>query len=268
MTETEKEYRYIKFPVQLLRSNFSEFYNKVTLCDKAIDYGVIELMERKHYEGVKGFIRACSELRVVYGGFNEQDYKDQPKDAQISIKESHYTKHYQQAKSTYQEIKDSLDRPITVSIKIDRLLDFIENPKTELEVEVFRFFIAINSIQGSKKYGQATYKRVFALMFGYNTDKDLEGSELSLSDKSLYSKISSRKRREKIVYILQTEWKLKWYPAGKDGNFFSYTLGRTALATISETLKVKRRKRMELLKNANKNARDEAIKDLKNKGLY
>ena len=264
-----QDYFYLRFPVQILRA---DFYNINKVCSDAIDYGVIEHMERKQYTGWKGYGKALYELGLN-GTFKRSDYNDQPKQAIDYLEELHYAECYRKDIETYNQYKDSIETIITCSIKKELLFEFRDKPKTEFEITVFRFFVALNSIQGISKYGQAAYDRVFAVMFGYNTDKVLEKDGLKMAlltdiEHGIYLKYSTRKIREKITTTLQMDYYLKWYPAGKRGNFYSFKLGRRALATIVETVKSNDRKRKNALIGANKKAKEWAVNELKTNGLY
>lgn len=265
-----QDYFYLRFPVQILKC---EFGNISKVCSDAIAYGMMDYMERNEYEGIQGLIRTYNDFNMSYGSFKRSDYSDQPKEAINHIEELHYSKCYREKSERYNELKDSIDIKITCSIKKDLLLDFLNNKKSEFEIAVFRFFVALNSIQGISKYGQTTYDRVFAVMFGYNTDKVLEKDGLKMAlltdiEHGIYLKYSTRKIREKITTTLQMDYYLKWYPAGKRGNFYSFKLGRRALATIVETVKSNDRKRKNALIGANKKAKEWAVNELKTNGLY
>ena len=246
----DKDYIYLRFPVQILRCEFKDLKK---LCGDAIDYGLIERMKRHNLTGIEGFGKAC-ELVGVNVLINKHSY--------LKI-----------CNDTYNQYKDSIETIITCSIKKELLFEFRDKPKTEFEIAVFRFFIALNSIQGINKYGQAHYDRIFALMFGYNTDKVLEKDGLKMAllteaERKIYLQYSTRKIREKITTTLQMDYYLKWYPAGQRGNFYSFKLGRRALATIVETKKSNDRKLKNALIGANKKAKEWAVNDLKDNGLY
>ena len=267
---SDNDYIYLRFPVQILRCEFS---NIRKVCNDAIQYGIMDYMKERQYEGVEGCIRAYKELNWTYNNWNRSKYSEQPEEAVNHIEELHYSKCYHEKNERYNELKDSIEKPITCSIKKDLLIDFLNKPKSEFDIAVFRFFIAINAIQGASKYGNATYDRVFATMFGYNTDKNIEIDGIKMAgltnvEREIYLQYSTRKIREKIINTLQNDYYLKWFPAGQRGNFYSFTLGRRALATIVETRKSNDRKRKNAFVGANKKAKELAVKDLKNKGLY
>lgn len=246
----DENYIYLRFPVQILKCDFG---NMKKLCNDAINYGVIERMKKHNLTGIEGFGKACELVGI-----------------KVLINKHSFLK---KCNDTYNQYKDSVETIITCSIKRDLLFEFMDKPKTEFEITVFRFFIALNSIQGMKKYGQATYDRVYAVMFGYNTDKVLEKDGLKMAllteaERKIYLQYSTRKIRENIINTLQMDYYLKWYPAGKKGNFYSYKLGRRALATIVETLKSNDRKRKNALLGANKKAKEWAVNELKTNGLY
>ena len=267
---SDTNYIYLRFPVQILRC---EFYDIRKVCMDAIQYGVMEYMKERKYKGIEGFIRAIKELNITYGDWNSSDYSDQPKAAINYLKELHYSKCYHEQNERYNELKDSIETPITCSIKKSLLLDFLNKPKSEFDVAVFRFFIAINAIQGISKFGNATYDRVFATMFGYNTDRNIEIDGIKMAgltsvEREIYLEYSTIKIRKKIINTLQNDYYLKWFPAGQRGNFYSFTIGRLALATIVETRKSNDRKRKNAFVGANKKAKELAVKNLKDKGLY
>lgn len=246
----DENYIYLRFPVQILKCDFG---NMKKLCNDAMQYGIIERMKRHNLTGIEGFGKACELVGIT-----------------VIINKHSFLK---SCNDTYNQYKDSVETIITCSIKRDLLFEFRDKPKTEFEITVFRFFIALNSIQGMKKYGQATYDRVYAVMFGYNTDKVLEKDGLKMAllteaERKIYLQYSTRKIRENIINTLQMDYYLKWYPAGKKGNFYSYKLGRRALATIVETLKSNDRKRKSALLGANKKAKEWAVNELKTNGLY
>lgn len=268
------QYVYLRFPVQILKC---EFGNMKKLCGDAITYGIIEHMERKNYSGWKGYGTSLYELGMN-AGFKRSDYSDQPKNAIDYLEETHFTKWYDRDRKIYNEYKDSIDKPITCSIKRILLFEFMNKPKSEFEIAVFRFFIALNSIQGTKEHGQATYDRIFAVSFGYNTDKVLkhglgkrEKIDLDLfktdKEREVYQKYSTQHNRQRIVETLELHWYLKWVGATYDGNFFSFTKGYKALNTIKSMAIIKRKKPKEKLKSDKKKGKEESDKELKNNTL-
>lgn len=264
-----KEYIYLRFPVQILKC---DFYDVEKLCNDAITYGIIDHMERKEYTGWEGYAKSLNELGIGRP-FKRSDYSDQPKKAIDYLEESHYANYYRKDSKIYNQYKDSIEKIITCSIKKDLLFEFRDNPKTHFEITVFRFFIALNSIQGINEYGQATYDRIFAVMLGYNTDKDLkhglrkhEKIDLDLltpGERVIYLKYSTQTNRQNIVEALELHWYLKWVGATYDGNFFSFTKGYKALNTIKSMVIIKRKKPKEKLKSDKKKGKEESDKELK-----
>ena len=251
----DENYIYLRFPVQILKCDFG---NMKKLCNDAMQYGIIERMKRHNLTGIEGFGKACELVGIT-----------------VIINKHSYLK---QCNDTYNQYKDSVETIITCSIKRDLLFEFMNKPKTEFEITVFRFFIALNSIQGMKPYGQTTYDRVFAVMLGYNTDKVLkhglgkhEKIDLDLfttpEDRVIYLKYSTQTNRQKIVEALELHWHLKWVGATYDGSFFSWELGYKALNTIKRMAVIKRKKPKEKLKRDKKKGREDADKELKDRGL-
>jgi hypothetical protein len=269
----DKKYTYLRFPLQILKG---DFYNMRKVCNDAINYGVIEYMERKKYTGWKGYVQSIDELGFNKG-FNRSDYSDQPKAAINHLEEMHYAEPYASDIKFYKQFKDSAETKITCSIKDDLLFEF-KKPKTEFEIAVFRFFIALNSIQGTDEYGRGSWDRFFAVMLGYNTDLDIKPNrdkkeaialwKLTEPEQEIYLKYSTKRMKEKIVKSLELDWHLKWISAGNDGIFFSWTLGYKELETTKLMMRVKRKSKNDKRLGDKKKGEEEAYNDLKSRGLF
>lgn len=269
-----KEYTYLRFPLQILKG---DFYDIKKVCNHAINYGLMERMERKKYIGWKGYAQSISELGMNIG-FKRSDYSDQPEAVINHLEEAHYAKYYASDSKIFNQYKDSTETIITCSIKRELLFEFRNNPKSEFEIAVFRFFIALNSIQGTDEYGRGSWDRFFAVMLGYNTDLDIKPNrdkkeaidlrKLTEPEQEIYLKYSTKRMKENIVKSLELDWHLKWVSAGNDGIFFSWTLGYKELETTKLMMRVKRKIKNTKRLDDKKKGEEEAYNDLKNRGLF
>ncbi len=206
---------YLSFPVQLLREEDIK-----VIADKAIDYGIIDYMVRNELEGIDGFNEAC-ECTEITGG------------------------NYDGTRKVYDELNNSIDKIVYVSIKRDMLFEFMKVPKTDFEIDVFRAFIGVKSIIGSKSVQLLTNDYLVARLSGFNSIKDALDKPTD-KFKNYYQK---RYQIDKLKNALERGYKLKLYGTHTRGFYVSFTMTLKTLVRYVETTK--------------KSAKDKAFKDKK-----
>lgn len=205
---------YLSFPVQLLREEDIK-----VMADKAIDYGIIDYMVRNELEGIDGFNEACECTGITASS-------------------------YDGTRKVYDELNNSIDKVVYVSIKKDMLFEFMKVPKTDFEIDVFRAFVGVKSIIGSKSVQPLTNDYLVARLLGFNSPKDALNES---TDKFKY--YQKRYRIDKLKNALERGYKLKRYGTHTRGFYVSFTMTLKTLVKHVETTK--------------KSAKDKAFKDKK-----
>lgn len=208
------EYVYLNFPVQMMQGSFK---NINSVCSKVIDYGIYDYMVRNGFSGISGFGEALNDLGITNGNHA------------TGLKAS---------ADTYQQTKDSIERPVTVSIKRELLFDFFKNDKSEFDVAVFLGFVAIKSIIGKKPYIKITNDYLLARMFGYNSVIELadEGS-------GYFCKYSKRYHLDKVKAKLESSYGLKLYGLKTRGFYISFKLPLIDLVYYAELKRESRKEK-------------------------
>jgi hypothetical protein len=189
--------RYFSFPVELLKGAFT---NIAGVCSDAIDY-------------------------AVYGRC--KDYDETPEEV---FKFFGITGNTNAVFTRGEELYNSFDRPVLVSVNRAIVFDFMENPKTDFEVAIFCAFCGLRSIIGKKPFVKTNNGLLIARMFGYATAKEFE----ALRQKPNYYKEffwvkDKGKLKEKIRYqltekIIKNELALKWglrYYSNRSKGFYA-----------------------------------------------
>jgi hypothetical protein len=189
------DYVYLNFPVQMMQGGFTDMK---AVCSKAIDYGIYDYMVRNGFSGVVGFGEALKELQLTC------------KNHSGGLKVS---------KDIYQQLKDSLEKPVTVSVKKDLLFEYFKNDKSEFEIAVFLGYVGLKSIIGKKPYIKITNDYLLARMFGCSSVVELEND---------YSaercKYSTRYHLDKVKTKLESDFGLKLYGQKTRGFYVSFKL--------------------------------------------
>lgn len=175
-------------------------------------------MVRNGFSGVVGFGEALKELGITHGNHA------------TGLKSS---------EDIYQQTKDSIERPVTVSIKKDLLFEYFKNEKSEFEIAVFLGFVGLKSIIGKKPYIKITNDYLIARMFGYSSVIELE------KDYSAERcKYSTRYHLDKVKTKLESDFSLKLYGQKTRGFYVSFKLSLLDLVYHAE-LKRETRKEKE-----------------------
>ena len=206
---------YLSFPVQLLREEDIK-----VIADKAIDYGIIDYMVRNELEGIDGFNEAC-ECTEITGG------------------------NYDGTRKVYDELNNSIDKVVYVSIKKGMLFEFMKVPKTDFEIDVFRAFIGVKSIIGSKSVQLLTNDYLVARLSGFNSIKDALDKPTD-KFKNYYQK---KYQIDKLKNALEQGYKMERYGTHTRGFYVSFKMAFKTLVKYVETTK--------------KSAKDKAFKDKK-----
>ena len=214
------EYVYLNFPVQLMQGGFTDLK---AVCSKAIDYGIYDFMVRNGFSGVVGFGQALLELGITHGN---------------------HTKGLNTSADVYQETKDSIEKPVTVSIKRELLFEYSKNEKSEFEIAVFLGYVGLKSIIGKKPYIKITNDYLLARMFGYSSVIEFQ------NDDSAYCwKYSNRYHLDKVKAKLESDFSLKLYGQKTRGFYVSFKLSLFDLVYYAE---LKRESRKEKERKAEK----------------
>lgn len=209
------EYVYLNFPVQMLQGGFTDIK---AVCSKAIDYGIYDFMVRNGLSGVSGFVEAMQEMGITHGN---------------------HAKGLKSSEDIYQQTKDSIERPVTVSIKRNLLFEYFKKDKSEFEIAVFLGFVALKSIIGKKPYIKITNDYLLARMFGYGSVVEFQ------NDDSAYCwKYSTRYHLDKVKKKLESDFSLKLYGQKTRGFYVSFKLSLLDLVYHAE-LKRETRKEKE-----------------------
>ena len=214
------EYVYLNFPVQIMQGGFTDVK---AVCSKAIDYGIYDFMLRNGLSGVNGFGEALKELQLTC--------KNHAGGLKVS-------------KDIYQQLKDSLEKPVTVSIKKDLLFEYFKNEKSEFEIAVFLGYVGLKSIIGKKPYIKITNDYLLARMFGYSSV-----IELKKDFSAECCKYSTRYHLDKVKTKLESSFGLKLYGQKTRGFYVSFKLSLLDLVYHAE---LKRESRKEKERKAEK----------------
>jgi hypothetical protein len=201
--------QYLSFPVQLLRKESIK-----EIASKAINYGIIDYMVRHGLEGVNGFDEACDFIGIIITDANrEQAYKA--------------------TRGVYDTLESSIDKVVYVSIKKDMLFEFRDVPKTDFEIDVFRAFIGVKSIIGSKSVQRLTNEYLVARLSGFSSIEDA----LSKCTSKFCNYYQNRYQIDKLKKALEENYKMKHYGIHTRGFYISFTMTFKALVKYVETTK-------------------------------
>lgn len=223
---------YLSFPVQLLREEDIK-----VIASKAILYGIIDSMVRNELGGMDGFNCACGII-----GINCKDPKEE----------------YTRAWGVYNELNNSIDKVVYVSIKRDMLFEFMKVPKTDFEIDVFRAFIGVKSILGKKPFQKITNGFLVARLAGFSSEKEAiecvsrgfaGGVCMENGGFKFYQYHGKRYQIDKLKEELEKRYKLKLYGTHTRGFYVSFKMSFKALVMQAEANK--------------KGAKDKAFKDKK-----
>lgn len=210
---------YLSFPVQLLcEEDIKE------IAGKAIKYGIIDYMVRNELEGLNGFNEAC-ECTGITTGITASNYDG--------------------IRKVYDELNNSIDKVVYVSIKKGMLFEFRDKPKTDFEIDVFRAFIGVKSIIGSKSVQLLTNDYLVARLSGFNSIKDALDKPTD-KFKNYYQK---KYQIDKLKNALEQGYKMERYGTHTRGFYVSFKMAFKTLVKYVETTK--------------KSAKDKAFKDKK-----
>ncbi len=134
------------------------------------------------------------------------------------------------------------------SISIELLLKFQEE-KTEFELVVFSFYVAIRSMIGTKAYYKGTDDNWVLRAFGYSSKEDFEKKVTTSQNRDLIAKYSMRYHKDKIKKVLQNDWFLIYYSNHVRGYYASFKMDFKSLVNIAED-KRDLSKQKELLRKA------------------
>jgi hypothetical protein len=208
------EYVYLNFPVQMMQGGFTKMKK---ICSDAIDYGIYDYMKRNQLGGFDGFKIALMELNLTC---------------------ANQKMGYNSTKEIYQQVQDSIDKPVTVSVKKDMLFEFYKNDKSEFEIAVFLAYVGLKSIIGTKPYIKITNDYLIARMFGYGSIAELEKD---YSEERV--KYSTRYHLDKVKAKLESQFGLKLYGQKTRGFYFSFKLSLSDLVYYAELKRESRKEK-------------------------
>ncbi len=143
------------------------------------------------------------------------------------------------------------------SISLPLLFDFRDNKKTEFEVMLFCFYVAIKSIVGKKPFAKTNNAFILARAFGYNVPKDI--TELP----EQYEKYSKRYWIDKLFFELERSWHVFKYSHNMRGYFVGIETDENKLENIIYYIeKSKTDKSKKHIKNRKMDARKKALQQL------
>ena len=218
----KNETRFMTFPVALLKDAFVDIRK---VCNNAMDYTIYAKAVK--YTIYSETIDGMQDALDFYG---------------LSLGENgNIDKLYERCETLHNSF-DGSSSPM-VSVNVETLYHFREQPKTEFEIAVFCAFCAVRSIIGIDPYKKITNDFVIARMFGYKSVEEFE----NLKTKPDYwqkffsteQKIRYHLTNKIIVGELESNWGLKYYSSRNRGFWVSFKLGLEVLVTEAEKRKKK-----------------------------
>lgn len=197
-----KETRFFTFPVELLQKAFE---NIAGVCSDAVDYAV--------------YVRC-------------EDYDETPEEAFVYFGISGKPN---ASFDRGEEVFDSCDCPVLVSVNKAIIFDFMKNRKTDFEIAVFCAFCGLRSIIGTKPYAKTNNSHLLARMFGCRSIAEFEALEPYYIDNFCTAQQIRYQLTEKIIKNeLVLKWGLKYYSNQSKGFYVSFKLGFDALVLHAE----------------------------------
>lgn len=197
--------RYFSFPVELLKGAFT---NIAGVCSDAIDYAV--------------YVRC-------------KDYDETPEEV---FKFFGITGNTNAVFARGEELYNSFDRPVLVSVNRAIVFDFMENPKTDFEVAIFCAFCGLRSIIGKKPFVKTNNGLLIARIFGYATAKEFEALRHKPAYYKDYFSTTQKVRYQLTEKIIKRElslsWGLKYYSNHSKGFYVSFSLEFESLVLHAE----------------------------------
>lgn len=222
-----KEARFFTFPVELLRGAFTDIRG---VCDVCPITGLS--LKCKPFTDIRG---VCYDALAYAIYIRCKGYNETPDEA---FEYFGITGNADDAFKRGQELYDSFDRPVLVSVNKDIIFDFYQNPKTDFEIAVFCAFCGLRSIIGTKPYVKTNNALLLARMFGYRSLEDFEALREKPPYYIAYFSTAQKVRYQLTEKIIKNElslsWGLKYYSNQSKGFYASFKMEFDALVLHAE----------------------------------
>ncbi|MCB0739355.1 MAG: hypothetical protein KDC92_17745 [Bacteroidetes bacterium] len=172
--KTSRKVEYVNFPIVLLQGFMQNHKNCIL---DAFSYAFYRYAKERHLFDVKEMLRAATSFYRL----------NLPTDLDAISR----------GKMLYESIEP---KSPSCGAKINILLEYLNEPKTESQRIELLAFMALNSIIGVQVFKKFTYQYLFSRMCGF--EKMVEFSELDANIR----KYASRYKRDRLSQVLATEW--------------------------------------------------------------
>jgi hypothetical protein len=105
-----------------------------------------------------------------------------------------------------------------VMAKTKLILEFRDKDKSEQQLLLFASYCAIKSILGTKDIVKTNKALILSRMFGYRSTKDLP---TNLQSNGVFLKYCNRYHMDKLISMLEMNWKVKTYSRYTRGLYVS-----------------------------------------------
>lgn len=206
MTKVPKKIKYITFPIAIFRTFPKDSIKNV--CYLAIQYAFYAKNAKGH----------SLESIATFYGFNSIN----PDVIKVG-------------KDLFDKFGHSVPM---VSVKLDLVMDFHHNPKTDFEIATFLAFCGLRSILGKKSYCKTNNELLMARMAGYGTYRQFvevkAGVPYFIENFSTPQKIRYQLTEKIINNELCLRWGLIYYSKNTKGFYVSFKTGLVNLMVIAE----------------------------------
>jgi hypothetical protein len=201
----------------LKQQPFNRLYHMLSKCCSLADLSTLSVGDLLPiYQANKSLREYGIELYNLRLAFKAFNYRDDAEDLSFCVKE------------IYKRLE--ANEPVA-TVKLNMIIEFRDNDKSESEVMQLLMYLAIRSILGKKRYCKTNFGLIIARAFGY---RDCKSVNPNIKASRLFKKYSNRYHYDQVLARLELSWYVVTFSRGVRGLY----VGMQSKITLTELISV------------------------------